>query len=219
MDQLLNLINPHTLDTILSDPLLLVGASLVVLGTLLFLFSAVKFLRYNKSHSEFAVPVSSIEEDIQAESASSMTNGGHEHHRAFEEPPASEQRSEPVEPASEPAPVHAGRFGGASDQTMVMPPGVADLQAQFEIAISQIKQLNKKVFELERQLETLSTRADVSLEPNELKEPPADPADYTKKLLKVVEHVIVLEKEMAKLRSEKEPSGPAAGHKPPIMPL
>ncbi len=45
-----------------------------------------------------------------------------------------------------------------------------------------------------------------NLEPNELKEPPMDAADFTKKLLKVVEHVILLEKEVANLKAQKEQS-------------
>ncbi len=213
MDKLTNLINVQTLDMILSDPMLLAGTSLVALGTVLFLVSAVKFLLYKDHSGNMLMPHHEIEDEYAPQP---MESSAH--------PP------EPLpEPEPEPEPVRRpARMVNHSEETMIMAPGVSDLQAQFEIAITQIKQLNKKVYELERQIETISSHAAVKLEPNELKEPPMDAADFSKKLLKVVEHVIMLEKEVVKLR-DKEPSKPnfteepasaaAIPSKPTIMPL
>jgi hypothetical protein len=207
MDAILSLLTPQTIDMILSDPLLLVGASLVILGTILFLFSAIKFFLHKPS-SDFVVPHHPLDDEVKPAEPESLTNGKMENTPVTPEPQP--------EPEPEPAPTRSFRRASA-DETIIMPPGVADLQAQFEIAINQIKQLNKKVFELERQIETLGSRSESKLEVNELREPPMDANDFTKKLLKVVEHVIVLEKEVARLRQPSEEANPTA--KPPIMPL
>lgn len=211
MDSVLGILTPQRIDTIMSDPYLLVGASLLILGILLFLFSAIKFIRH-RSSTDFVVPHHPVEEEPSVPEKTHVENNG----RPSSHPAHTSEASPPVFDTPEtPEPTAEAEEEPASDRTVIMPPGVADLQAQFEIAITQIKQLNKKVFELERQIETLGSRSQAQLEPNELKEPPMDAGDFTKKLLKVVEHVIVLEKEVARLR--ENPASTSA--KPPIMPL
>lgn len=223
---------------ILSDPSLVAGLILVLLGPLLFLFSFVKFLRA-RTKTDFIVP--------------------HEDEEALNPPPieAPAPTSEPVRsagPASAMAPIfdtpapEPERRESFGDKTVVLPPYVSELQAQIEIAVSQVKHMNKKIYEVEQQIEKLQMQRSAQLDDNELKEPPMDPADFTKKLLKVVEHVIVLEKEVSQLRNQAgvrpaaspkapEPAKPApppslfdvgsseptpplgTGGKPPIMPL
>ncbi len=215
MDKLVSLINEKTLDMILSDWLLLSGVALVILGVGLFLFAALKFFLY-KEPIDLVMPSYEPEEEPATPAAAAPV-----------EPPTPAP-SEPEQPEEDPQPspalARSRRMDERADLTMVMAPGVSDLQAQFEIAITQIKQLNKKVYELEKQVDTFATRSEAKLEPHELKEPPMDAGDFTKKLLKVVEHVIILEKEVnllkAKDSSQLEPveSG-STGQKPTIMPL
>jgi len=114
-----------------------------------------------------------------------------------------------------------------------------DLQGQVDIAINQIKDLNIKIGELEGGLEMVAKHAGTQMQPNQLKEMPTNPAEITQKLLKLAEHIIVLEKEVSHLRaaeksrnaatepdtdanpSASSPStpNPSSQKKPPIMPL
>ncbi len=221
------------INVILSDPYLSVGVCLVVLGPLLFLFSLIKFFR-GQSKPEFVVPHHPIDEDIQPEPTSSLRND-----KNLEKPAEVEEETVPVfeQIAEREEKVHhsSAHASDASDRTMVMPPYVSDLQAAVEISINQIKQLNKKVAQLELMVEKMEQNQQIKSNLHELKEPPMDAGDFTKKMLKVVEHVIVLEKEVAQLRGraggstpssaspapsslEFESNQPVSG-RPPILPL
>jgi len=108
--------------------------------------------------------------------------------------PAPMPKPSPPPPPPPPTPL--------SDKTVVIPPHMADLQAQIEIAFSQIKHLSVKTNDMEQHMDLLEQHKGVQLETNELKEPPMNPADFVQKLLKLAEHVIVLEKEMARLKAQ-----------------
>jgi hypothetical protein len=94
-----------------------------------------------------------------------------------------------------------------------MAAGMGEIQGQMEIAFSQIKNLNKKVAQLEAELESVARHTTANLDPNQLKEPPINAADFAQKLLKLAEHVIALEKEMARIKAS------STQIKPPVMPL
>jgi TolA-binding protein len=220
------------INMILSDPFLSVGVCLVILGPLLFIFSLIKFVR-GKSKPEFVVPHHPIEEDVQPEPTVSLQNGGNQEKKVEVEEetvPVFEQIAEREETVRR----SSTNANDASDRTMVMPPYVSDLQAAVEISINQIKQLNKKVAHLEGLVEKMEQSQQIKSDFHELKEPPMDAGDFTKKMLKVVEHVIVLEKEVAQLRGraggiasasatpaptlEFESNQPVP-NRPPILPL
>ncbi|MFN0116810.1 MAG: hypothetical protein ACKVQC_00765 [Elusimicrobiota bacterium] len=76
------------------------------------------------------------------------------------------------------------------DKTIVMPPGMGEIHSQIEIAFNQIKSLNKRLAAVEEDIE-----------------------DRNQKQIKLAEHVIVLEKEMAQAKVAM------GDKKPPIMPL
>ena len=84
-----------------------------------------------------------------------------------------------------------------AEKTVVMPAGMGEIQGQLEIAFSQIKNLNRKMVEMEALLDSLARQNANKLELNELKEPPMNPADFTQKLLKLAEHVIIIDQENA----------------------
>lgn len=199
--ELLNTIKSHVnIDTILTDPVLLVAAILLIGGPLLFIFS---LLKYIQAKPLVLPPDFPREEPLPPPlipPAPPPTRLAPHISNAIQEPAAApmETPSIPVTPPE------------AQERTVVMPRGVAEIQGQMEIAFSQIKSLNKKFNELESLLESLARQNASRLEPNELKEPPLNPADFTQKLLKLAEHVIMLEKEMSRLKIES---------KPPVMPL
>ncbi len=214
----------------MSDPLLLIASALIVIGPLVFLISLIQFIRSGKKNKK---PMTLPHEELPVVS---------ERAARVELPPMpsyiEEEKPEPapVPIVPEPKPVEQ-RTLPASERTVVMPAGMGEVQGQLEIAFTQIKTLNKKIAQLESELETLSRNAATKLETNELKEVPMNPADFTQKLLKLAEHVIVLEKEVARMKTGSKspgngnggttsnvaapvevPAEPAAP-KPPIMPI
>lgn len=92
-----------------------------------------------------------------------------------------------------------------AEKTVVLPAGVADIQAQLEIALTQIRTLNKKIYDLESR---------VSGGPNA-------GGDFAAKLQTLAEHVIVLEKEMARMKSGGPSTDvpPGGAERRPPMPL
>jgi hypothetical protein len=189
------------IDTILSDPMMLVGVGLVVFGALLFLISFWKFATYNRRQAAKNFVVPQEEEPMET---------------PVEVEPEVEVRGEiNVPPAPEPEPVasasshqNGAREEQAQDKTVVIQPQEADMQMQLDIIVSQLKNLNRKVSELEEKVEN-PAGGTPSVDENLLKEPPANAEDYSKKLLTLAEHVIMLEKEVTRLK----------GSKPPIMPI
>lgn len=228
------------LDMILSDPMLLTAMVFLVLGPVVFLIALWKMIALRKkSSSQFVVPT-----DLNAAppSMSPMpppppANPPEPLPHPFVreaappppetvQPPAPETSSPPL--AKESAP--AVKSNDAFERTVVLPPGVAELQAQMEIAFSQIKNLNKQVHGLEAEIESLMRQQNTKLESHPLKEPPMNAEEFSKKLIAVAEHVVALEKEMARLKDELKgsrlaPTPPASEKtssphpKPPVMPL
>jgi hypothetical protein len=231
------------IDTILSDPLILTAAILLVVGPLLFFVSLWKLVRPPKKNVPLFDTTGATNEPFFKEEPKGTPSS-----TAVPEPPPTPLHqpksppapTQPVEPSpSAPQPAQAApieiRRDESAEKTVVMPPGVAEVQGQLEIAFSQIKLLNKKVYELEMTLSDMpSNTAPVSDDFSRLKEPPANPADFMQKLLKLAEHVIVLEKHVSRLmgatrqtpnptpaptpKTQSPPSAPLAS-KPPIMPL
>ncbi len=223
------------IDTILSQPLLMVAAAFIVLGPILFLVALIQFFRSGRKKTEY--PAFEEDEPLELSSPSSQETAP-----VSSESPEEPESTEPSESIyikgastqETPEPVEKLRNvqNIDTDKTVVMASGVGEVQGQLEIAFSQIKSMNKKISQLESDLETLSRNAATKLEPNELKEAPMNPADFTAKLLKLAEHVIVLEKEVSRLKSTAKPNGnsqPAGGAaapaesqpsgKPPILPI
>ncbi len=201
------------IDAIMSDPLLMIAVGLLILGPLVFLVALVKWARSPKK--EVPLPHLDEIEDVQ-----------------LNPPPYAEEIKE--EPAANPS-VKETPAPLVTDQRIPLPSISGEMQGQIEIVFSQIKTLSKKVAQLESEMETVSRTASAKLETNELKEVPMNPADFTQKLLKLAEHVIILEKDVARLKGEKNSSAmnaasdetvvmtspPAASGapKPPIMPI
>jgi len=240
------------IDMILSDPMLLTGAALLVLSPIGFVVAFVKYITIKDSRPrEFTIPQEP--QEIPEEQFQSVPADVKQPEIPIETVPPPEPEPAP-EPATETLEIHQPSHPGPppsppkespkaspmanADKTVVIPPAINDLQAQIEIAFSQIKNLNIKTNDIEQLMDLMARQKEVQLEPNQLKELPMDPADFTKKLLKLAEHVIVLEKEMARLRAGTRPQTPAARAnpsnlvtspqatvkpkpplKPPIMPL
>jgi hypothetical protein len=214
------------IDLILSDPMLMVGVCLVIVGPIVFLISLIQFLRMGKEHEAFVLPPHDNEQVFAPPV---------EETPPIELTPVPQENQQPEEVAITPEPVPVKKesmMPVGADKTIILPPGVSELQAQLEIALSQIKNLNKKVYELESSVEIVQKHADVKLNPDELKEPPMNAGEFTQKLLKVVEHVLVLEKEVAKLKlansrqttgtpnqTQKTPATTPNSPRPPILPL
>ena len=216
------------IDTILSDPFLAVAAALLVLSPIVFLVAFWKFVTHPKESAQPDFHIPDLEEP-----AFEAGNTAPEH---FSPPPASpvpeaDAAVEPPPPAGTAPnnqPNARARAADAAERTVVMTPGVAEIQGQLEIAFSQLKTMNRKLQTLETEMESLSRKAALRLEPNELREPPTNPADFSQKLLKLAEHVIILEKEVARMRGTgsapasapaSTPSAPSGQTKPPIMPI
>ncbi len=214
---------------ILSDKMLLIGTIFLIMGPLIFLGALIQYIRLGRKGKDFILPHSPAEKEFDSPiPTQSRINESSSNEKPSISVPAHKEESPPEEmPPVIPEPARARPARPAvniQEQTMMMPPGVADLQAQFEIAITQIKHLNRKVNELEQHIEILEQHSNVKLETNELKNPPMDPTEFTNKLMKLVEHVLVLEKEMARLKgSGNAPAQPKAAspstHQPPVMPL
>lgn len=195
------------IDMILSDPMLLIGVGLVAFGLLLFLISFWKLIFSRRSAKKFVMPKEEPHEEI------------------FNAPPPPEPEPElepepapfPQAPQMEepvltppPVPVENG------DKTVVMQASETETQIQLDIIVSQLKNLNRKVSEMEEKLENVPEITNTTEEIAALKELPVNAEDFAKKLLKLAEHVIFLEKEVARL---KQASPAATAAKPPIMPL
>lgn len=201
----------------MSDPMLLVGASLIAFGALLFLISFWKLISMGKPKRKFVVPAH------EAESEQSFVEPS-----PLEEPVSAIPMEEPT-PEPEPAPALAPvqevvvpvpaketpaptPAEPASDKTVVMNVQDTEIQIQLDIIVSQLKNLNQKIGELEDRVENMPDATNTPHDIAMLKEPPVNPEDFTRKLLKLAEHVIVLEKEVARMKTSH-------GAKPPVMPL
>jgi len=205
-------------NAILADPLLLIAVSLLILGPLVFLVALVKFFRSGKKSE----PLPPLSDEFEPEPLVTPSYIQEIKEEAAPPAPEIEQTSAPMEKERPPMPTISG-----------------EVEGQVEIVFSQIKTLSRKVAQLESEMETVSRTASAKLEANELKEVPMNPADFTQKLLKLAEHVIVLEKDVARLKagarnnppangsataSQGEPGLPAqpsapSGPRPPVMPI
>jgi hypothetical protein len=199
------------IDMILSDPMLLVGACLVVFGLFLFLVSIWKLLFSSRGpRKKFVVP-------HEGESEQVFINSDPEPElpeptlRVITPPPAEAPAQTAIEPPPVPMPADNGAVEHDQEKTVVMQAAETEMQLQLDIIVSQLKNINQKVGELEERLENVPDLTNTPQDIAVLKEPPVNPEDYTKKLLKLAEHVIVLEKEVARLKS--------GAAKPPVMPL
>ncbi len=218
-------------DAILSDPLLLLAGVFLVAGPLVFLVSLIKLIswgRKQKQEIEYADlnPFSPLPSKTEPETPAPLPTP----------PPYMEMEEEPAAaPLNEsPRGRELQRSDDAEEKTMIMPAGTGEVQGQLEIAFSQIKTLSKKVSQMESELDSVARNIIGKLDKNELKELPMNPADFTQKLLKLAEHVIVLEKEVERLKNTNSkksndpettippadpmPAMPAAP-RPPMMPL
>ncbi len=243
LNRLIGMIN---IDQILSDPLLLIGTILFILSFLAFFFGLIKWIASpRKSADAFTVPHGDVEEPIPSgEIPADETPAPAPIAIPIKEEP---QQINPVvedHPLPTPPISPSVKKEDRSDKTMVIAPGEAAIQGQLDIVITQIKNLNKKVSDLEDSFENTSN-ATKKAEAGELKEMPRDMGDFAQKLLKLAEHVIILEKEMARLKGKEPgpranpdatiimapkpatpgsatPGSPALGAvnpKPPVMPL
>jgi len=249
------------LDIILSDPMLLTGTALFLLGPIGFIFALFKYFSTKEVLETYPeIPSENEEPPVEQRNDSAKSNSIPEPEpqpspSPEPAPPAppesvssesvettvqSNPPKPPPQPEPPPPPKSSPKSEKMEEKTVVIPPIINDLQSQIEIAYSQIKNLNHKMSDLDQQVELLERHQNVKLETNELKEPPTDPADFTQKLLKLAEHVIMLEKEVSRLRSaskssqplnpsdppqtQQNPSPPVSENppnpsKPPIMPL
>ncbi len=208
------------IDMILSDPMLLVGASLLVFGALLFLISLVKLISAPRSgRKKFVVPHEG--EHVPLFKQEPEPSNIPEPHLITPEPPMPEPETVPDEDIvpielrssvpEQAAPMDNGAAEKPEEKTVVMHAAETDLQLQLDIIVSQLKNLNQKMSELEDRIESIPDANNTSQDIAALKEAPVNPEDYTKKLLKLAEHVIMLEKEVARMKS--------GGAKPPVMPI
>lgn len=232
------------IDTILSDPMLIAGSTLLVIGPLVFIIALIKLilLSVKKPKAEFRVP--EPEKEFAAPDRRAPEFDVEQPNPAAPPPPlpaASEDLEKAIQQelsgskimlrVESPNPPSAQKpMSPMSDKTMVITQAEADLQAQIDIVIAQLKNLNKKMGDMEDKIDAMEKHAEVRIEPNELKDPPANAADYMQKLLKLAEHVIVLEKEVGRLRSREtsntsasptraKPAPSSTPPKPPIMPV
>jgi hypothetical protein len=201
------------IDTILSDPLLLTATILLVVGPILFLVSLWNLVRTPKKKDPLFDPHAPANEEEPVV---------HQEKKAVAPPapkPVPVAEPKPSEPAKAPTPPPMAAIPKPMDMesTVVMPPGMAEIQGQLEIAFSQIKHLNKKVFDLENSLASGSAASAAG----GTEEVPGNVSELAQKLLKLAEHVIVLEKNVNKLMANKPSMVPTdvTQPKPPIMPL
>jgi hypothetical protein len=212
-------------DAILSDPLLILAGLFLVVGPLVFLVSLIKLISWNrqqKRDAEFGelnpfspLPVTPEETPLPPSAAS--------------EPFPMPSPAAPIEPEFQP---ETQASVPAMDKTAIVLPDTGEIQGQLEIAFTQIKTLSKKVSQMESELDSVARAIMAKLDKNELKEIPMNPADFTQKLLKLAEHVIVLEKEVDRLKTgapkndlveaapaSERPTAAPATPKSPMMPL
>jgi|GEM_PF-4162332 len=209
------------IDAVLSDPLLLVGFLLFVLGPIGFLFALVKYISASrKQKAQFVIPAHAPEPEEPASNQDNFSEYSERSSVPHDEKPGGVDSSFPHSPSES--------FVHSQDQ---------NVSSQLEILFSHLKSLTHRLEEMEQQIELLNRHKTAMLSPNKLKEPPMDPADFTNKLLKLAEHIIVMEKELAKLKSERagESKAPPSSvehsyaglsdvpsektTKPPIMPI
>jgi len=163
------------LEVVFSDPMLSAGFALLIVGLIGFLFSLIKFLTYRSDDSEFAIPSSEYEA----------------------EPPTQENIPEPAPPETinEPA--------IDREKTVVISPEESEVRAGLDLALTSVSSLSRKMGDLEEKMKALERVMEFKLEPNELKELPSNPAEFGTKLLKLAEHVIILEREVAFFKKKK----------------
>ncbi|MCB4755781.1 MAG: hypothetical protein LHV69_01885 [Elusimicrobia bacterium] len=253
MDSFFQLIDKINVDSILSDPLLLIGVTLFFLSFFIFIMSFIKWITTPTEKTfDFVIPHDNPLEPPQPVSSTP------EPPFPTPSPPPSPEPALPTAPVEPPRPVEdeiakviaeaptgfttekprsfRERRGaksaedGRGDKTVVISPGEAEIQAQLDIIVTQIKSLNKKVSDLEDKIDGVEQKSPAKAEAHELKDAPKDASDLAKKLLKLAEHVIVLEKEMARLQgrggsapaketsADSSPASSPSG-KPPVMPL
>lgn len=146
---------PIQIDKILSDPLLVVSAVLLVVSPILFLIALVKYLRTPQGEP-FAIPHHEMESPIPT--PKEVEEPAEEHGLApaapVEPPPLPAAPSMPATPPP-PTPPRPHREESAAEKTVVMPPGLAEMQSEMEIALTQLRLLNKRVANLEQELARL----------------------------------------------------------------
>jgi hypothetical protein len=195
------------IDLVLSDPLLLSGALLFILSILVFLLALSKYIGLSrKEKQQFQIPSSETFEGSESLEGSPA-----------ETPEAPDAATE--EETSDTPPPPTSPSEKALEKTMVMSANDKDMQEQFELAIDQIKSINTKIGELEDEIQNLKSKVSARMEPDELREAPMSPQDFTQKLLKLAEHVIILEKQMARFKPEgAEKSEPSKAEPPKASP-
>ncbi len=204
------------IDTILSDPLLLTATILVVVGPLMFLVALWNLVRSPKKKDPLFDPKAIHDDEPVLNSGKKVLPVAAPMASPVAPPPAPAQDARQMIdiPQAPPEPMDM-------DKTIVMPAGMAEIQGQLEIAFSQIKHLNKKVFELEKAIPVggVTNGESASSIGNEQ---PGNISDLAQKLLKLAEHVILLEKNVNKLMHANKSSlvpSETPQVKPPIMPL
>ncbi len=195
-------------NTILSDPLLIVAAVLLVLSPVVFLVALVKFMRAPKPKTPFAIPKEDFSSPIRSLAAEEPVV--HNNPVAAPEPVAVKP-SLPVTPPVQQIP--------DAEKTIVLPPGTGEVQGQLEIALTQIRTLNKKIYDLETTVSTLVRSAGAAGGTLAGASP-----DVSAKLQTLAEHVILLEKDVAKLKTNGPTAAPAEApaantERRPPMPL
>jgi hypothetical protein len=217
-------------DVIFSDPLLLLAGVFLIAGPLVFLIALVKFIAAGRKQNEFAPlfdevgPFSRVEPELPPASSPAPFSS-----------PTPSTNAERAQAREDFPPSPAPERESVMDKTTIMPSGMGEVQGQLEIAFSQIKTLNKKILQIESELDSVARSVTGRLDRNELQEVPMNPSDFTQKLLKLAEHVIVLEKEVERLKgsngqdgppTESEPAGSTEtatsqprAPRPPVMPI
>lgn len=183
---------------ILSDKLMLTGVGSLTLSLFIAIFAGWKWVSIGrKTKKPFVVPNDPPESKFESIVPPPPP------------PPAPAPEPEPTPPVTPPhqelqsavSAIASPKEPVDMDKTVVISPGESELQAQVDIVFSQIKNLNKKVYEMESKLDSAPSAAGGG--------EPANMADINQKLQTLAEHVIALEKEVARLKNPK----------PPIMPV
>ncbi len=184
------------LEVILADNLLSLGFGILIFASIAGVVAFVKYLTFKGEPDEFAIPEEDKEEEFEAPKKN----------------PASEPLNNPARPTvqTDPLPEMPAPRNGTQDQdkTEILSREEAEVRSGLDLALTQVSSLARKMGDVEDKIKTLEKAMDNRIEPNELKEMPATPADFATKLLKLAEHVIILEREVASLR-KKKPAAPA----------
>jgi hypothetical protein len=213
-DSLMLNLPPITLDMVLSDRLLLIGLSFLVFGLIVFLISAFKFFTFRNPDDDFALIQPAVDEPwtaagpgVAEEPAPNDLSVGPIPKSETPEP-APVEKAAPEMPVVEPA--RPARVESAAERTVVMAPGTAEMQAQLEIALTQIRSLNQRLNQAEEALERQKGAPAQSVDESVLRGMPKNNEELVKKILTLAEHVIVLEREVAALKG----GAPAEGTMP-----